>query len=239
MTTSSPRSSLTAAALLAAAVLVSFAASLARATGNLWYDKFVTYEAASGNAYYTSTDASLLGWQEGYMLRSYVVLYELTKNTAWLDKFTTHVDTIIANAADSDGDGYLDWKTDTQVAGQFYSYLHFDGLISLPLAQFVRLVSQNPTTLSAYATKASNYQVHIEAEVIPKWTDSSSTMGNCWVQVSSSTGYFRESTKYDSLPSGTFNPLPYNMMAPYAQMLFVTGTAWFDNVKIKQSGDAW
>ncbi|MGH7958848.1 MAG: hypothetical protein ACREH8_17825, partial [Opitutaceae bacterium] len=177
-----------------------YAQQTINASGNIWYDKFVTYEAAKGGDHYNSTNAGTLGWKESYMLRSYVVLYELTKNTAWLDKFTTRVDTIVANASDSDGDGYRDWKSDTQVAGQFYSYLHFDGLICLPIAQFVRLVSQNPTTLSAYATKASNYQVHIETEIIPKWTDSTSAMGNCRVQVSSSSGYFRESTKYDSMP---------------------------------------
>ncbi|MGH7945369.1 MAG: hypothetical protein ACREF9_10200, partial [Opitutaceae bacterium] len=110
MKTSLPRSSLTAAALLAAAVLVSFGASLARATGNLWHDKFVTYETAKGHTKYMSTSTGTLGWQESYMLRSYVLVYELTKSTAWLDKFTTHVDYMIAQTTDTDGDGFLDWK---------------------------------------------------------------------------------------------------------------------------------
>ena len=203
------------------AFLVIAGGNLARATGNLWYDKFVAYEAASGGAYYTSTNAGTLGWAESYMLRSYVVLYELTKNTAWLDKLTTHVDTMIANTTDTDGDGFLDWKTTTYGDGGNYPYLVFDGLICLPIAQFVRLVNQNPTTLAAYSTKATSYRTFIETEIVPKWVTSTSYTGNCWVQVDASTGYYKEPTTFDSLPGAVFNPLPYNMMAPYAQMLFV------------------
>lgn len=189
-------------------------------SGNLWYDKFVTYENSVGGAYYNSTNGATLGWSESYMLRSYVTLYELTKNVAWLNKLTTHVDAIIGNATDLGSDGYLDWGSTSYGDGGNYPYLVFDGLIGLPIAQFIRLVNDNPTTLSAYATKATTYRSFIETEIVPKWTNSSSYMGNCWVQLSSSTGYFKEPTTFNSLPSAVFNPLPYNMMAPYAEMLW-------------------
>lgn len=189
-------------------------------SGNVWYDKFVTYESASGGAYYNSTNASTLGWSESYMLRSYVTLYELTKNTTWLNKLTTHVDAIIGNATDLGSDGYLDWGTTGYGDGGNYPYLVFDGLIGLPIAQFIRLVNQDPTGLSAYSTKATAYRSFIESEIVPKWTNSSSYMGNCWVQLSTSTGYFKEPSTFNSLPSAVFNPLPYNMMAPYAEMLW-------------------
>ncbi|MEJ7692763.1 hypothetical protein, partial [Daejeonella sp.] len=188
---------------------------------NIWYDKFVTYESASGGAYYNSTNAGTLGWSESYMLRSYVVMYELTKDVAWLNKLTTHADVIIANATDLGSDGYMDWGSTSYGGGGNYPYLVFDGLIALPIAQFVRLVQQNPTTLSAYSTKASTYQTFIENEIVPKWASSSSYMGNCWVQLSSSTGYFKEPITFNSFTTTTvFNPLPYNMMAPFAQMLW-------------------
>ena len=77
-------------------------------SGNIWYDKFVTYESSAGGAHFNNPDAGILGWNEGYMLRSYVTMYELTKNTVWLTKFTTHADAIIANATDFSDDGY--WK---------------------------------------------------------------------------------------------------------------------------------
>ena len=190
-------------------------------TGNLWYDRFVTYESVSGSAYYNNTNAGVLGWQESYMLRSYVTMYELTKDTGWLTKLTTHADAIIANATDLGGDGYLDWGSTSYGDGGNYPYLVFDGLISLGMAQFIRLVDRDPVGLSAFASKANSYQNFIEDEIVPKWVSSSSYTGNCWVQLSSSTGYFREPFTFDSFSSSSvFNPLPYNMMAPYAEMLW-------------------
>jgi hypothetical protein len=188
-------------------------------TGNIWYDKFANYEASAGAVYYNSTNAATLGWSESYMLRSYVTLYEVTKDVAWLNKLTTHVDAIIANTTDTDGDGFLDWKTSDYSAGN-YPYLVFDGLISLPIAQFVRLVNQNPTTLATFATKATSYKTFIETQIVPKWVTTTSYVGNCWVQLSTSTGYFKEPTTFDSLPGAVFTPLPYNMMAAYAEMLW-------------------
>lgn len=195
-------------------------ASVSAVTGNIWYDKFVAYETASGGAYYNSTNAGVLGWSESYMLRSYVTLYEVTKDIAWLTKLTTHADVIISQAADSDGDGYLDWKSTGYGDGGNYPYLVFDGLISLPIAQFIRLINRNPSLQAQFSAKATAYQTFIEAEIVPKWVSSSSYVGNCWVQLSSSTGYFKEPTTINSLPSAVFNPLPYNMMAPYAEMLW-------------------
>lgn len=227
--------------LSATSVVVAFLAVSgvvpAQASGNLWFDKFVAYETAHGGDYYNSTDAGTLGWAESYMLRSYVTVYSLTKDTAWLDKFTTHVDAIIGHAADSDGDGFLDWKTASYGDGGSYPYLVFDGLVCLPIAQFIRLVNQNPTTLAAYATKAASYRTFIENEIVPKWVTSTSYVGNCWVQVDASTGYYREPTTHDTLTGAVFDPLPYNMMAPYAQMLFamydVNGNASY-NTKANQ-----
>ncbi|WJH36547.1 hypothetical protein N6H14_12785 [Paenibacillus sp. CC-CFT747] len=90
----------------------------ARASGNLWYDKYTALEQSIGGQYYTSPESGTLAWSESYILRSYLSLYQSTKNTAWLDKFTTHSDTILANANDNDGDGYLGWDT--------YSYSPLD-----------------------------------------------------------------------------------------------------------------
>ncbi|WNQ08852.1 hypothetical protein MJA45_14445 [Paenibacillus aurantius] len=81
----------------------------AYASGNPWYDKYAAYDNAYGNQYYTSEDSALLAWGESYVLEGYLALYELTKNTSWLTKFKTHADTMVANASDPDGDGYLGW----------------------------------------------------------------------------------------------------------------------------------
>lgn len=85
--------------------------ALFAATGNPWFDDFVTYDNAKGSTYTARTDAAYLAWQESYMLRSYLNLYEVSQDTAWLTKFTNHADTVIGNAIDYDGDGYRDWTT--------------------------------------------------------------------------------------------------------------------------------
>ena len=189
-------------------------------SGNLWYDKFVAYESVHGGDSYNSTSTATLAWGESYMLRAYVNLYELTKSTTWLNKLTTHVDVIIANATDLGSDGYLDWGTTRYGDGGKYPYLVHDGMIGLPIAQFIRLVDRNPTTLAAYATQANAYQTFLETHIVPKWSDSASWMGNCWTQYSSSTGYYKEPTTFNSLPGQNFTQLPYNMMAPFAEMLW-------------------
>lgn len=85
--------------------------STAFASSNVWYDKYVAAEAVIGDDYYNSTDSANLAWGEAYILRSYLDLYSLTGATSWLNKFTTHVDAITANANDDDNDGYLGWST--------------------------------------------------------------------------------------------------------------------------------
>lgn len=206
-------------------------ASVSAVGDNIWYDKFVAYDNAYGDNSYTSTSTATLAWGESYMLRSYVKMWELTKNTAWLDKLTTHVDVIIANATDLGGDGYLDWGTTKYGDGGKYPYLVHDGMIALPIAQFVRLVHQYPTTLSAYATKAAAYRTFIETHVVPKWEDPNSYMGNCWVLYSSSTGYYKQPA-FNAFPGQNYTQLPYNMMGPYAEMLWtmydVNGNSFYN-----------
>jgi hypothetical protein len=345
------------------------AGSARAATGNPWYDMFVTYDNANGLNYTNSTDAAFLAWQESFMQRSYLNLYEATGDTAWLTKFVTHADTVTGSAAFSDyeGDGYSDWLTSryspdltvngtfdtpsssdatlpqgwtrngsssttaalTNVSGEFipstiacapggyglklttangtaqrlyrvltgyepsrkhrlsfsaknggsvngrvfvynrtanvllasvevtsaswtaygvdftmpiasqtvevwiahmattpaaqscffenvriapyFSYHVLDGMIGIPLAQFVRLVDRNPVTLAAFQTAATAYRQVLENHVIAKWQDSAGYYGNTWVNASSTEGYYREPANQNTFATGTvLNPLPYN-----------------------------
>ncbi|MCH6256177.1 hypothetical protein MLD52_06430 [Puniceicoccaceae bacterium K14] len=81
------------------------------ASGNPWFDDFVSYDDSRGSLYTATGDAANLAWQESYMLRSYLNLYEASQDTVWLTKFTSHFDTVMGTAYDSDGDGYDDWTT--------------------------------------------------------------------------------------------------------------------------------
>lgn len=90
---------------------VCFSGSTMYASGNLWYDKYVALENSIGDDRYTSSSSATLAWGESYILRSYLTMYDVTGSTSWLDKFTTHVDTMLSNVNDDDGDGYEGWDT--------------------------------------------------------------------------------------------------------------------------------
>jgi hypothetical protein len=344
----------------------------ASASNNTWYDKYVALENSIGGSYYTNGDSGNLAWSESYVMRSYLTMYELTQDTSWLNKFTTHSDTVIANASDSDADGYLGWDTytyspvevgnytfetgnttdstlpdqwtrfqstsstayrsnaagdyfngswgtvlktngtswqkmyqpmahyepnskyvlriyaktngslakgkayvhdrttgtilgsilvdntswgfyqveftsptvaghnlevwlghenynvtggvayfdDVKVSGRFPYTVH-DGMIGLPMAEFVRLVNKTPSLQTAYLTKSNTYQNFLQNNIVPRW-ESSSYIGNTWKTISTSTGIYTESPKLDTLTvGGKGTNLPYNQSIAFGHMLKV------------------
>lgn len=356
-------------------VAMLFVGKTAYASGNPWYDDYIAYESVHGSDYTSTADVAFLAWQEGMMLRSYLNLYEATKDTSWLTKFQNHFDTVKGYATDVDGDDYLDWVTPryapnlvsnpnfeagnsadatlprhwvrngststtvfrtnapgTYVSGGscstdawglnvttngstlqslyhvtsaydanhpyqfslygkkagsvdgyayvydrtdnvllasikvtssswksytatftspaaaghrlevwlttdatspanatvyydnvgvfgFYSYQVLDGIIGIPAANFVRLVNQNATTLSAFQTKADEYQTFLEDDIIAKWEDSGAYYGDTWVNVSATEGYYKEPANHDTFSTATsLDPLPYNQFFALAEI---------------------
>ncbi|TNJ59189.1 hypothetical protein FE784_37570 [Paenibacillus hemerocallicola] len=374
---------------LLALILLFGTVPAAFASGNDWYDDYLAYESSQSGNYYASSDSALLGWQESYMLRSYINLYDMTKNTGWLDKFTLHADTVLGNADDSDGDGYLGWSTyryspnlttngtfasgasgdaalpagwtrfqstsatayrsngsgayntvasdawglvlktngtswqklyqsisyepktkyrvsfygktngsaakgrvyvhdrtantilasvifdntswqnftvdftapavsghnlelwlahadytatggiayfDDVALNGWFPYIVHDGMIGVPIAEFIRLVDRSPTALSAYAAKAAAYRQFIENEIVPRW-ESSSYIGNTWVSATASAGYYKEPPNVDSFATTTaLDPLPYNQFLAFAELLAIMhdvngSSAYLDKAK--------
>ncbi|MBB5075729.1 hypothetical protein [Nonomuraea endophytica] len=77
-----------------------------------WLAKYRALEAQIGASVYNDRSSATLAWGESYIMRSYLDVYQVTQDTAWLDKLVTHADTVIANADDVDGDGFLGWSTE-------------------------------------------------------------------------------------------------------------------------------
>lgn len=147
--------------ILTAAVIFS-SVPVTAASGSLWYDKYVTLENSIGGNSYQSTYSDALAWGESYLLESYLTMYELTGNTQWLDKLVTHTDTIIGNATDPDGDGYLGWNT----------------------GSYSRVLTQNPgfeTAASGDSTMAANWS---------RWQSTSTTAYRCVSPVADGTYSF-------------------------------------------------
>lgn len=101
----------TAALIVGTAAMIVAPAGTAQASGNPWYDKYLAADAAVGDDYYQSADGAQLGWGESYVLDSFVEVYKLSEDTAWLDRAVTHIDQVVADADDADNDGYLGWST--------------------------------------------------------------------------------------------------------------------------------
>ncbi|MFI6906564.1 hypothetical protein ACIBKY_35255 [Nonomuraea sp. NPDC050394] len=79
---------------------------------SVWLTKYKALEAQIGASVYNDRSSATLAWGESYIMRSYLDVYRVTQDTAWLDKLVTHADTVIANADDVDGDGFLGWSTE-------------------------------------------------------------------------------------------------------------------------------
>jgi hypothetical protein len=345
--------------------------SYVSASSNIWYDKYVILENSIGGSYYTNGDSGNLAWSESYVLRSYLTMYELTQDASWLNKFTTHTDTVISNASDTDGDGYLGWDTYTyspvevgnytfetanasdstlpdqwnrfqststtayrsNAAGEYYngswgtvlktngtswqklyqpmtnyepnstyvlriyaktngsiakakayvhdrttdtilgsivvdntnwgfynvefktpaaghnlevwlghesynvtggiayfddvkvsgrfSYTVHDGMVGLPIADFVRLINKTPSLQTTYLTKSKTYQNFLQNNIVPRW-ESSSYIGNTWKTISSNTGIYTQSPNLATLTfGGKGTNLPYNQSIAFGHLLKV------------------
>ncbi len=103
-----------------AALVLGFAAllcSVAKAAPPLdvaeWAAKFKDYDNSinEGRGHSESADSGRLAWGEAAILHNYVMMYEATKDTYWLDKIVEHVDRFLPLMDDFNGDGYLGWHT--------------------------------------------------------------------------------------------------------------------------------
>ncbi len=75
-----------------------------------------------GLGYADATDSAVLAWQEGGILKSYIDMWEVTRDVYWLDRVVEHFEMIASNATDPDGDGYLGWQTAEYSAGIAYAH---------------------------------------------------------------------------------------------------------------------
>jgi hypothetical protein len=99
-------------------------------------------------------------------------------------------------------------------------YIVHDGMIGIPIAEFVRLVAQTPA-LSGYAAKAATYRAFLENEIVPRW-ESSSYIGNTWKPIGTTEGLYTQSPNFDAFShTRVSNDLPYNQALAFGNMLMV------------------
>ncbi len=172
--------------------------SLANDLENKWLDLYIQTEEKFGDLYYNKTDSRPLGFAESSILQSYVNVYRYTRDTSWLEKLIKHVDCIVNNAHDLDGDGYPGWYyKDSLISRPFHECMCFT-----PVAEFILLVYDNPCLDEIYKTKADRYRIFIEDYLIAKFHDCNSSVGNCYEEISETEAYYSYEGNDDNRPHG-------------------------------------
>jgi len=108
-------------------------------------------------------DDNAIAWMETYIMRSYLIMYQATKDKRYLDEFIGHADTVldrrdnVRGVTDYRGLSLPAWRvgkwTDYK---EFYIYAAQTGLTAAALAEFAVVVNKDPN-LTGYKPKADEY----------------------------------------------------------------------------------
>ncbi|KUK52380.1 MAG: hypothetical protein XD78_2007, partial [Desulfotomaculum sp. 46_296] len=128
-------------------------------------------KTSSWEYYKTRVDDSLIAWDESYLLRAYLFMYESTGDKHYLDEFTEHADTFLTRrdsvrgVKDYRGLSLPAWRSGKYTGyKQYIIYAVQTGLTITPLALFASDVKKDPS-LSAYQTKADKYLAAAKAAI--------------------------------------------------------------------------
>ncbi|GIJ57609.1 hypothetical protein Vau01_051250 [Virgisporangium aurantiacum] len=176
------------ACLVVSALLVTtlgVGAGPAHASGNTWYDRYAAMDAALGDS--VSANSATLAWSESYRLRSYLDVYRLTRDTAWLDRLVGRVDAVVAGADDIDNDGFLGWST-SRYSPPELANTGFETATSGDSTMAANWVRWQTTSANAHRTTdhaAGSYAIQIDSD------------GQLWRKVYQRLGAYEPNTVYD------------------------------------------
>ncbi len=123
------------------------------------------------DTYRTSTDGTVLGWSEIYILEAYLAMFEGTGDSAYLERLIEDIDIMLSNR--DDRLGRMDevrgrimpaWSTDRTfwtpkegMDGKRYAWIVHNGNIVNNIARWVYLVKRDPLLDLRFGDKASEY----------------------------------------------------------------------------------
>jgi hypothetical protein len=113
------------------------------------------------NGYKTMVDQSAIAWGESMVMRSYLLMYQATKDKHYLDLFTGHADSLLRRrdsergVTDYRGLSLPAWRSGSYT-DNYYIYAVQTGLIVTPMAQFAAIVKKDPA-LTEYGARANEY----------------------------------------------------------------------------------
>ncbi len=128
-----------------------------------------------------STDAAHLAWGESYVLMAQLAMYEGTGQQAYVDRFLTHCDRILANRDDRRGvtdevRGRVmpSWSTGRYSGGKRYAWIVHAGMITYPMARWLYLAKRDPILRKRHAERIARYEKDLTATAgafEPSWRD--------------------------------------------------------------------
>jgi len=134
-------------------------------------------EKIGADAWSRSTDAATLAWGQSYVLMAYLAMWEGTGETAYLDRFLTHCDRVLAARDDRHdvtdeirGKVMPSWSTTKYTRGKRYAWIVHAGMITYPMARWAWLIRRDPAMRKRYADKAREY-VKAVAETVAAFDD--------------------------------------------------------------------
>ena len=120
----------------------------------------------NGNGYkdYNNENATL-AWGESYIMMSYMIMYEATGDTYYLDKLANHADSVqnqrddVRGVTDYRGLSTACWRNlHYQPNNEPYCYVVHSGMIIYPMAWFVEAVYKNESLWNQYTYDGSTYK---------------------------------------------------------------------------------
>lgn len=148
-------------------LITSFPFSAAQAvSGSEVEQLFKQFDTRNNGNWYKdyNNENGALAWDESYVMRGYLEMYQATKDTKYLDKFIVHGDSVLKQrdsergVKDYRGLSLPAWRGGPRYTGNG-TYKIFDvhtAMISYPFAQFATIVNHS-SALSAYKSYADKY----------------------------------------------------------------------------------
>ncbi|MFK7692704.1 fibronectin type III domain-containing protein [Paenibacillus sp. HJGM_3] len=148
-----------------------------------------TMDTASYYYGYTDTPRSeLLAWNGSYTLDALLRMYQLTKDTQYIQKTSAYIDHMYDNLGDVNGDGYLGWGTEYYTPGTYTEYVVHYGMILVQWAKFILTVKADSTLAASlnpqgitYASQVASLESVIDNHLVARWNKDWSVVYNTYL----------------------------------------------------------
>ncbi len=180
------------------------------------YNPKFTFSTTYGNLNETSeslfprnlelpTNPNAYAWGESYTMRTFVHMYNATKNLTYLDQVLKRMDMVLSNK-DINEDGVPGYGTE-KYEDSYVEYIVWDGVILRPLMEAANIIKNTALLWSndSYRDRAEEY-ASVSEQIVAKWNETH------WYEVEGENmGYFLS-------PPGTEYPI-FNRIHALAQLM--------------------